>query len=226
MYPLPFFKSLLMEDPAKREKQWFKLYHSVTGDDDRSKFGQARQWLYFLEEQYKPRHYHNLDHIGYMRELFNIECRDLAEDPDALEWAIWFHDVIQYTRPPISDLNEELSGQIAGRDPALRASFVWKVQTLIRSTNHKGSFLLSDCSLIRDLDLATLGTVEMAYDVYESRVRKEYDWVPEEIWRVKRAKVLQGFLDRKRIYLTDFWRDQRERQARENLQLAIERLKS
>src|SRR4051794_10155353 len=41
----------------------------------------------------KSRHYHSLDHIiECLREFDNV--RDQADDPDAVETAIWFHDAV------------------------------------------------------------------------------------------------------------------------------------
>lgn len=210
-----------MADPTVVEKKWLDLYERVTGDDDRSRYSNARNWLTFLKEQYEGRAYHNLDHIGYMRELLHIECKDLAVNIDALEWAIWFHDVIYETKPPLSQFNELWSAKVAIIEPLLPEYFKAGVSGLIRITEHAGATSETwgdiDAQLMLDLDLAILGMVPLGYEVYAERIREEYSWVPEETYRQKRAQVLQDFLDRDRIYLTDFWRDQREEQARINL---------
>lgn len=213
-----------MADKSVVQKKWLALYQRMTGEESPLHLSPGRQWIYFLEEQYDPRAYHNLDHIGYMRELFNIECRDLAEDPDSLEWAIWFHDAIQFTRSPVAGANEFLSGIVATEDQNFPQGKIHKVKGLISATSHKGNFLDIDSHLICDLDLAILGAVEHAYDVYEQRVHKEYEWVPEDIWRTQRVRILSDFLSRERIYQTDFWHEKLEEKARANLTRAIDAL--
>jgi predicted metal-dependent HD superfamily phosphohydrolase len=48
-------------------------------------------------------------------------------------------------------------------------------------------------------------------------VREEYAWVPESIYRRKRAEVLQRFLDRDAIYSSPEMRAWGEDRARANL---------
>ena len=52
---------------------------------------------------------------------------------------------------------------------------------------------------------------------YVAGVRFEYGHVPDEAWRPGRARVLQSFLDRPRLYATTTMHDEREHRARANL---------
>ncbi|RLA03140.1 MAG: hypothetical protein DRQ54_11175, partial [Gammaproteobacteria bacterium] len=54
------------------------------------------------------RHYHTLAHIDHCLALFD-QCKSLAANPDALEIAVWFHDVI--FEPGKHD-NEALSARL------------------------------------------------------------------------------------------------------------------
>ena len=60
-----------------------------------------------LTHRYSEPHraYHNLNHIKSMLDNFDT-VRHTAEAPNALEWAIWYHDVIY--DPQLKD-NEKLS---------------------------------------------------------------------------------------------------------------------
>ena len=55
-------------------------------------------------------------------------------------------------------------------------------------------------------------------------MRKEYAWVPGFRYRDLRAQVLQGFLDRPRLYHGAAAMDLLEGQARINLAAALSRL--
>ena len=62
-----------------------------------------------------------------------------------------------------------------------------------------------------------------AFDEYERQVRQEYAWVPGLLYRAKRRAVLQGFLDRERIFTSGAF-DADEARARENLVRSLARL--
>jgi predicted metal-dependent HD superfamily phosphohydrolase len=76
------------------------------------------------------------------------------------------------------------------------------------------------CALI-DADLAIFTADEDRYDAYAAAIRREYDWVAEDDYRVGRAKVLKQFLARPRIYRNDVWHERWEPRARGNLMREI-----
>ena len=75
-----------------------------------------------------------------------------------------------------------------------------------------------------DIDLAILGQEQDIFKEYEDNIRKEYIYVPKEIFNPKRSEILQSFLDRKSIYLTDYFKDKYEEIARDNLKKSIKDL--
>jgi predicted metal-dependent HD superfamily phosphohydrolase len=62
------------------------------------------------------------------------------------------------------------------------------------------------------------------YDVFERGIRSEYKLVPTFIYRKKRAEILQGFLERPKIFQNELFSKERERQAKENLVNAVSKL--
>ena len=74
-----------------------------------------------------------------------------------------------------------------------------------------------DTAMLLDADLAILGAEPAAYQAYVNGVRAEYAHVGPIEWRAGRAAVLQHFLDRPRLYVTDFMYTTRERRARANM---------
>lgn len=167
------------------------------------------------------RAYHTLAHLQDCLTKFE-SARLLARQPDAVELALYFHDVIY--NPRTSD-NEERSATLAvqqlqcGQVPQ---SLVEVVGQLILATQHQTVPQDEDAALLVDIDLAILGSPIAEFDRYEANIRHEYSWLPETVYRVKRVSLLERFLDRSRLFQTDLFHRQYERQARHNLQRSIE----
>jgi predicted metal-dependent HD superfamily phosphohydrolase len=62
------------------------------------------------------------------------------------------------------------------------------------------------------------------YRQFERHVRREYFFVRWPRYVAGRSAVLQGFLDRQRIYGTDWFQSRYELQARSNLSNALKAL--
>lgn len=169
------------------------------------------------------RAYHNLHHIVFcLAQLAAV--RGLAVQPAAIEAAIWFHDAIY--DPQHAD-NEERSA--AWASSALAGAGVdgavgQRVADLIVATKHDRPPTDDDMALLLDIDLAILGQPPAVFEQYEQAIRQEYDWVAEEQFRRRRAAILQGFLNRERIYCTEPFYVRYEQQAHRNLAQSIERL--
>ena len=61
-----------------------------------------------------------------------------------------------------------------------------------------------DTAMLLDADLAILGAEPGAYQAYVNGVRAEYAHVDDGHWRTGRSLVLQHFLDRPRLFVTDY----------------------
>jgi predicted metal-dependent HD superfamily phosphohydrolase len=81
-----------------------------------------------------------------------------------------------------------------------------------------------DTAVALDIDLAVLGRPAAGFDRYEAAVREEFGFLGETEWREGRRRLLQGFLARPRIYLTDRFSAAYEARARRNLQRSLARL--
>jgi predicted metal-dependent HD superfamily phosphohydrolase len=169
------------------------------------------------------RRYHTLQHLSEC--LGHLEAvLDQVPDPAAIELALWFHDAVYELAGPGAASNELRSAQWAvqallagGAPPALAR----QVHDLIMATRHDALPATPDQCWLVDIDLSILGAVPARFDEYERQVRDEYAFVPEELFRRKRAEVLAGFVARARIYSTPFFRDRLEAPARANLGRSI-----
>lgn len=180
-----------------------------------------------LAAHYSEAHraYHNLTHILDCLEQFE-PAKSLAQEPTAMEMAIWYHDVIY---DPRARDNEQRSAELAVRvakETGLAGSFQETIHALIMATKKHDASLARDAVVLVDVDLSILGRAPQRFNEYEHQIRQEYDWVPAEDFAAGRAAVLETFLARPTIYGTEFFRDKYERQARENLKQSIRHFSS
>ena len=188
--------------------------------------GSAEKEFDRLKTMYSEPHrfYHNMNHLeSCLTELSSVQ--ELVQQPDLVEFAIWYHDVIYDTK---AKDNEEQSAQLAYAvclDAKLPHDFANATKDLILATKHDAVPQGIDARLLIDVDLSILGKPTLEFDEYEQNIRREYSWVPEDQFRQGRSQILQMFLDRDSIYLTDFFKGKYESQARENLQRSIDALR-
>ena len=168
------------------------------------------------------RHYHDIRHIAdCLREFDGV--RHLAFNPQAVEIAIWFHDVVYDGRQRD---NEERSADHAGaalRRLGVPEPFIAEIQLLIIFTRHDIEPTTPDGKLLVDIDLASLALAPQRFDENSRRIRREYLHVPDDAFVRGRNAMLGGLLRRPRIYYTDVFYDRCEAQARENLERVVVR---
>jgi len=166
------------------------------------------------------RRYHTQQHLEECLALLE-QVRDLAEHPEEVEMALWFHDAIYDVK---GSGNEERSAEWAHR--ALVAAGVAltaaeRVRQLVPVTRHDGVPGNVDEQVLVDIDLAILGAERPRFDEYERQIRDEYAFVPGFLFRRKRRQILRTFLDRPVLYSTALLRERLEARARENPRRAI-----
>jgi predicted metal-dependent HD superfamily phosphohydrolase len=151
--------------------------------------------------------------------------RGQAADPQAIELALWFYDAVYASRRTDNEqASAEWSTRVLcanGASDALQA----RVHALILATRHDAVATDGDTALLIDVDLSILGAAPEAYDAYRQAVRREYRWVPGILFRRGRRAVLESFLRRGRIYLTDAFHASREARARANMQAELRELR-
>lgn len=171
-----------------------------------------------LVKTYRKQKYHNFSHIAYMLnflKIFKVMNPHKWFPKKEMQMAIFWHDV---------GCHEDVSAEMA-KDVALKLNFgnYDLVKKLILATNHKeqikddkdNSFYLE---LIHDLDLLILGDVKN-YGTYAWQVRLEYEenLVCYEEYVKGRITLLNSFLEKNRIYLTNYFYERFEVMARENM---------
>lgn len=186
--------------------------------------GAAAPWFDRLMTAYGQvgRAYHNARHLNEC--LAGLDAaRHLVKDAPAVEFALWFHDAVYDSR---ATDNEERSADLAleclreagSRDDTRGA----KIHDLVMLTKTHQAEPDTDGAVMVDVDLAILGQLWPRFEEYDRAIRREYDWVPAELYAQKRSDVLRKFLQRNFIYRTRLFREKYEAQARSNLVRKLE----
>jgi len=169
----------------------------------------------------KHRRYHTATHVAWViRHAVELAEAEPVGRLDEIVAAAFYHDAVYEAAYPA---NERASARLARRDLAAigwNDDAVERVGSMIEATEHGAAApadVDGDTAILLDADLAILGADPAGYSAYVAGVRSEYRHVDDDDWRVGRAAVLEGFLDRPAIYLTPAGRDRWEARARANL---------
>lgn len=213
------------ERAASMQPEWIRLLGGYGVRPDA-----ASQPFEILVAAYSAphRHYHTLDHLA---EMFRIAARlgSMTDDTAAVEIAIWFHDAVY---EPFAQDNEARSASLATellKPLGVPLEVLERVAQLVNATAHVAAGPIAEdreTAILLDADLAILGAEEPQYRKYSVDIRKEYSAVPEVMYRAGRIKILEGFLERPRIYRTELMHRERDDQARANLFGELQELRS
>lgn len=204
------------------KQHWFLLWHSLDVFADHEIMNAYNDLLKRYSEPHRK--YHNLEHINHcLREFGTVWL--LAEEPDVLELAIWYHDAIYDIGA--SD-NEERSADLVAsvmRGFSLPEDLIKCVCDIIIATKHSEVPESFDAKLMLDIDISNIGSAEKFKET-NKQVREEYSLAPEDVFNSGRSNIMQSFLNRPTIYLTEFFQEKYEKTARENIEMAIKELYS
>ena len=175
----------------------------------------------------KHRRYHNATHVAWViRHVEELAGSEPVDDLDAIVAAAFYHDAIY---EPTYPANERASARLARRD---LAALGWpearcdRVAAMIEATEHGAAASIDpsgDTAVLLDADLAVLGADPAGYAAYVSGVRAEYRHLDDDEWRSGRTSVLQEFLERPTIFVTDAGRARWEQRARANITAELAR---
>lgn len=206
---------------TKSKQRWLALWQRLHAQGDPIKVYND------LVVRYSEPHraYHTFKHIEACLKKMD-QVRYLAVNPDAVEFALWFHDSFYDVK---AKDNEERSATFANeviRTASLSTDFGNLVSNLIMATNHKSNPIDPDAQLLTDIDLSILCQSRHEFDRYEQQIRKEYGWVDDATFIVGRSAILKSFLDRPTIYSTQFFQNKCELKARQNIVRSLTRLEN
>ncbi|MDI9240003.1 hypothetical protein QLQ15_13905 [Lysobacter sp. LF1] len=183
-----------------------------------------------LQEAYAspPRAYHNIAHVQEVLRHY----RDAANGPGwrqpvEVALAVLYHDAIyEAGRKDNETRSAEMAvAQIARWMPDAGVD-VRRVMDLIELTARHGSFSPGDvdeeAALFLDCDMAILGAPPEVFDAYDRGIAAEYrGHVPGWLFKLNRRRFLKALLGRPRIYLSGYFHERYDAQARRNLRRAV-----
>jgi predicted metal-dependent HD superfamily phosphohydrolase len=187
------------------------------------------------------RHYHTATHIMFvLRHLRDVsQASDVSLSPEVIAGAV-YHDAIYDAR---ATDNEARSADLAAADlaavgwPADRCGLV--AALIVATAGHLSDAHdladnsadnptdnPTDTTMLLDADLAILGADPGAYQAYVNGVRAEYAHVDDHQWRSGRTVVLQRFLERRRLFGSQYMRAAYEHRARANIEAELAALRA
>lgn len=182
-----------------------------------------------LESGYeeKHRHYHGIDHIVHLLLTFDL-MRKHAKDPDIVELAIFYHDVVYM---PGSRLNEEMSALMLERHAQLLlipySATAIAGEYVYRTKEHCGDAEANpDLCLFLDLDLIRLAADPAEFKRDTANIRKEFKKYSDNEFYFGRTKWVRSMLppEREHVFNTSLMQKRYEARAQANLKQELVRI--
>lgn len=173
------------------------------------------------------RDYHTWEHP--LRMLDHAVAADNAgvriHDPIGVVGFCGWHDAVYDPTSP-HGRNEKLSALLCEAEMPLiapAASVIAAAAATRATITHQpvDPAICPDIALKLDIDLAILGSDEAAFDRYERGIHFEYAHVDAKLRIETRTRILRRFLERDRLYLTNWAHARWEAAARANLERSI-----
>lgn len=165
------------------------------------------------------RTYHDRRHLTEVLDTID-ELADLADDPDTVRLAAWFHDAIYDPKADPGE-NEEVSAQLAELELSaygVDEARVSEIGRLIRLTaGHACEPGDANGAVLCDADLRILSMPADRYDEYAEGIRQEYRHIGERDFARGRTTFLRRLADTP-LYATSRGRAEWEPAARDNLE--------
>lgn len=174
------------------------------------------------------RYYHNLNHINSCILLFVDHFHKLNITAyEEIYLAIVFHDAIYNTHDKQNEFNSSILFKSVSGSFDLGLRQINRVSNMIKLTgthSHNNHQATVDEKVVLDIDLSSLGAENYKdFNRDTDNIRKEYSWVPDELFAQKRIELLKQFLAKDKIYYTELAISLFEENARRNINLDIEK---
>lgn len=166
------------------------------------------------------RHYHTLNHVRHC--LHELDAAVLpGREHDTVEMALWFHDAIY--QPGATD--NEVRSVTLFTDRAqstFSLEFVAEVSRLIMITTHRTPPADTPQCWMSDIDLSSFGLPWGEFIRDSLHVRKEFQSQSDEQYYARHSSFLRSFIQRNRLYQTEYFFARYEAAARLNISRLLE----
>lgn len=204
---------------ATVESQWWSSCAAlaVSAED-------GQRWWNRLGNLYgaPERHYHTLRHIGHMLQQLDQYRHAIPLErgcESALGLAAIFHDAVYDSRSQSNEEDSAIMAQAFLSEAKASSAIIDVIGRLILCTRkHTLDHSIEAISgLFLDCDLSILAAPPDEYDLYAKQIRLEYNQYDDQEYRAGRARVLESFVSRPKIFFTPQIAHQLEAHARSNL---------
>lgn len=198
-------------DKRRFEKLWLRCARDGVAAKAHECFAQVQR---HYDEPH--RRYHTPGHIAHCLTQFDA-AHPLMQQPDAVELAIWYHDVIY----DVGAADNELQSALLLRrhaEGALPDDLVQCVHDLIMVTVHgRLQPETVDQGFMVDIDLSSFGLPWERFLRDSVAVREEFPHMSDAEFYPRQRAFLSGLLAREHFCATVFFRERHEARARENI---------
>jgi predicted metal-dependent HD superfamily phosphohydrolase len=209
--------------PEALEARFFGLWNRCSLPD--SDADASAVWAALIESYNEPwRQYHTAEHLCHCLQQLDL-ASSLMEHPEAVELALWFHDIIIQ---PDAPNNEEQSAKMFERtaEKHFARDLVKKVAVLIHTTVHRDPPQEQNARYLCDIDLSSLALPWEQFLTDSAALRAEHSETADAPFYRAKIRFLSSLLDRPAIFLTEFFRSRHEHAARENIRRYITELQT
>ena len=195
------------------------LWSRLGGDQEANDIFEA------LSERYQEphRHYHTAEHIVRCLSRYDLAIAVMGQN-DIVDLAVWFHDAILEIG---SSDNEQLSAnwfvEIA-RD-VLPQESVSSVSRAILATRYQELARDVEAQFVMDVDLSGFGQPWNAFFADTCLLRREAAHLDDAGFRNGLEQFLNGLLSWPSVFHTQYFQDQYETNAQQNIHQLLEKLK-
>lgn len=175
-----------------------------------------------------PRAYHNFAHVEeVLRHYEDVAAGPGWTQPAEAKLAVLYHDAIyEAGRKDNEARSAELAREHIARWLPDRGIDATRVAELINLTARHGSLAPGDvdrdAALFLDCDMAILAADAATFAAYDRGIAAEYrGHVPAWLFKLNRRRFLKALLAKEPIFLSDWFHERLDAQARINLRRAV-----
>jgi predicted metal-dependent HD superfamily phosphohydrolase len=168
------------------------------------------------------RHYHTPNHIDHCIRQFDLAVTEM-DDADAVEMAIWFHDLVFENDANDNELQSARRfAELA--DESMDAGFKSRVYDLIMATAPPRQAKTNDEGFMLDIDLSSFGLPWDDFVRDSQAVRQESPQLSDAEFFPGQRAFLESLVNREHFYFTEFFRSRIEDTARDNIRRHLRNL--
>ena len=169
------------------------------------------------------RYYHTPKHIEHCLGQFDLAAGEM-DNADAVEMAIWFHDLVYDTHAQDNEL-QSARHFVESANDSMEAEFKAMVYDLIMTTAPPRMPKTTDQEFMLDIDLSSFGLPWDDFVRDSTAVRRESKQLSDAEFFPGQRAFLESLVNRQHFYFTEFFRSRIERAARSNITRHLENLR-